>query len=163
MPSIRKRRDKWQVQVRLKDSPPVAKLFTLKQDAERWAREKEAQAQRGDIPASRSSLKGLMLGCLVKRYKKEVVPSKKGAEIERIILDAFIRHPICRKKLSSLAPADFAAYRDERLKKITAKSLKRQLSPIHNMFEVARDEWGIPIQENPLDKVKLKAVDNRRE
>ena len=45
MPSIRKRKDKWQVQIRIKDAPPLAKSFTLKQDAERWAREMEAQAQ----------------------------------------------------------------------------------------------------------------------
>ncbi|WP_425417163.1 site-specific integrase [Oricola indica] len=31
------------------------------------------------------------------------------------------------------------------------------------MFEVARDEWHLPIRENPLDKVKLKATDNKRE
>jgi integrase len=163
MPSIRKRNDKWQVQVRIKDAPPVSKSFTLKQDAERWAREMEAQAQRGALPVNRKALDGMTLGCLVRRYKREVVPSKKGVEIERIILDAFLRHPICQKKLSNLTPADFAAYRDQRLGEITAKSLKRQLSPIHNMFEVARDEWGLPLRENPLDKVKLKAVDNRRE
>jgi integrase len=163
MPAIRRRGDKWQVQVRIKGSAPLAKSFNLKQDAERWAREMEAQAQRGDLPVTRTALNGVTLGCLVKRYSQEIVKSKKGAEIERIILDAFLRHPICQKGLSSVTPADFAAYRDERLGDITPKSLKRQLSPIQNMFEVARDEWGLPIKENPLAKVKIKAVDNRRE
>ena len=31
------------------------------------------------------------------------------------------------------------------------------------MFEIARGEWGIPIAENPLDKLRLKFVDQRRE
>jgi hypothetical protein len=31
------------------------------------------------------------------------------------------------------------------------------------MFQIAINEWGIPLKENPLDKVTLKAKDNRRE
>lgn len=163
MASIRSRGNKYHVQVRRRGLPSLTKSFLSKRDAEAWARQKEVQADRGELGPNRKALDGITLGCLVKRYKQEVVPAKKGAEIERIVLDAFLRHPICQKKLSSVTSADFAQYRDERLQGITAKSLKRQLSPIHNMYEVARDEWGLPIRENPLDKVKLKAVDNRRE
>jgi hypothetical protein len=31
------------------------------------------------------------------------------------------------------------------------------------MFQVAHDEWGIPIKEPPLEKMKLKTNDNKRE
>lgn len=31
------------------------------------------------------------------------------------------------------------------------------------MFEVARDEWGVPFKENPLDKLQLRAPDQQRE
>jgi integrase len=41
--------------------------------------------------------------------------------------------------------------------------LKRQLAPIHNLFEIARYDWGLPIRENPLDRLQLKAPDQRRE
>ena len=99
---------------------------------------------------------------MVKRYRDEVVVTKKGAEIETIILNAFLRHPICKKRLSELTTADFATYRDDRLKKITAKSLKRQLSPVSNMFRHARIEWEIPVK-NPLDGLRLKVTDNKRE
>jgi integrase len=40
---------------------------------------------------------------------------------------------------------------------------RRQLNPIRHMFQIAINEWGIPLKENPLDKVTLKAKDNRRE
>ena len=50
---------------------------------------------------------------------------------------------------------DFAAYRDERLREIKPTSLKRQLGPIHNLFEIARDEWGIPLRDNPLANLRL--------
>jgi integrase len=41
--------------------------------------------------------------------------------------------------------------------------LKRYLDPVHNLFELARNEWGIPLLENPLDRLKLKAPSQRRE
>jgi integrase len=31
------------------------------------------------------------------------------------------------------------------------------------MFEIARDEWGLPIRQNPVGKLKLKGTDKRRE
>ena len=89
---------------------------------------------------------------------------KKGLEKERYVLNAFLRHRPCRKPLSDLHTRDFAtSYRDQRLKEIKPASLKRQLAPIHNLFEVAKDEWGLPIKENPLGKVRLPNGDNRRE
>jgi integrase len=123
----------------------------------------EVQADRQELEPDRKMLDAISLGDLVKRYRDEVVSAKKSRDVETIVLNAFLRHPICRKPLSRIIPADFASYRDQRLRDITPKSLSRQLSPVHNMFEVARDEWGLPIRENPLDKVKLKATDNRRE
>ena len=163
MATIRKRNNRWQVQVRRKGFAPIARSFELKSDAQEWAREIERQADRKELATDTRILETITLSQLVIRYRDEIVPTKKGADIETIILNAFLKHPICRKTLSQLLPTDFAAYRDKRLKTITAKSLKRQLSPIHNMFEIARDEWGIPLKENPLDKVKLNAKDNRRE
>ncbi|WP_292181609.1 site-specific integrase [Mesorhizobium sp.] len=122
----------------------------------------ETQADRHELAPNRKELKRFTLGDLVRRYRSEVVVSKKGAEVETIVLDAFLRHPICRKSLADLNTSDFASYRDERLKTIAATSLKRQLAPVNNMFELARTEWKIPLK-NPLVDLSLKANDNRRE
>ena len=163
MASIRKRNGKWQVQVRRNEQPAISRSFTLRTDAQEWAREIERKADRGELNRDREVLEGISLGSLVERYRDTVSSGKKGHAIEVIVLNAFLRNPICSKPLSQISSVDFAKYRDKRLKEIRPASLKRQLSPIHNMFEVARDEWGIPITENPLDRVKLKATDNRRE
>jgi integrase len=71
--------------------------------------------------------------------------------------------PNCQSKLSEPLVAHFAAYRDDRLKEVKPATLKRQLGPIHHMFEIARDEWGLPIRQNPVGKLKLKGTDKRRE
>ncbi len=163
MPTIRKRGDRYHVQVRRKGYPTQTKSFLELADAKKWARLKETEADRQEFPIDRKTLSGITLSSLVERYRDEVVPGKKGAEVETIILKAFLRHPICKKSLADLTPSDFVCYRDERLKVLTPKSLKRQLSPIHNMFRIAMEEWEIPLRSNPLSGLKLKGVDNRRE
>ena len=62
-----------------------------------------------------------------------------------------------------LRTEDFAVYRDLMLQTIKPTSLKRYLDPVHNLFEVARHEWGLPLRDNPLDRLKLKAPSQRRE
>lgn len=163
MATIRKRNGKFQVQVRRRGYPDLSRTFHLLRDAKEWARHIETQVDRGELAPDRRQLERETLGDLVTRYRDEIVPRKKGAEIETIILNRFLRHPICSKKLSNLSVEDFAQYRQERLKEITPKSLKRQLSPIQNMFEVAREEWGFPINENPVKKLRLPTGDRKRE
>jgi integrase len=163
MASIHKHRDKYQVRIRRHGLPTITKTFQKLSDAREWARHQERQIDRGELGPDRKVLATLLLSSLVERYRDEIVPTKKGADVETIILNAFLKHSICKKRLSELTTADFVAYRDERLKSISGKSLKRQLSPISNMFEVARLHWNIPLQQNPLTELSLKASDNKRE
>lgn len=97
------------------------------------------------------------------RYRETVTVNKRAAQNERIALNAFALHPICRKSLAGIRTADFAAYRDERLRTVKPISLKRELATIHNLFEVARTEWGLPIKENPVAALRFKPKGERRE
>lgn len=164
MATISKRNDKFQVRVRRKDASPLTRSFANYADAKEWATLQERKADRGELGADRKELERITLTKLVERYRDEVLPTKKAESVERYILNAFLRHRICKKKLSDLSMADFASYRDERLKGgISGASLKRQLTPLRNMFKVAKAEWGIPILSNPLSGLTLKAKDNKRE
>ena len=107
MAQIRKHRDKWQVRIR-RDGVVLTKTFTRKQDAERWARHIEVKAERRDLPPDIKQLAKITLAELVTRYRDEVTPCKKGAEMETVVLDAFLRHPICKKKLCDLTTTDLA-------------------------------------------------------
>ena len=162
MATIRKHRRKWQVRVR-RDGVAVSKTFTLRKDADAWAREIEVKADRALLPPNSRILKQITLADLVSRYKDDVTPNKKGAANEVVVLDAFLRHPICQKRLSELTVGDFARYRDERLAKVKVNTLKRQLNPIQNMFKVAYKEWGLPIPINPVAALRFKNEDDARE
>lgn len=159
MATIRKHRRKWQVRVR-RDGVTLTRSFTHKRDADQWARHIEVRAERRDLPTDAKQLARITLADLVSRYCDEVTPCKKGAEMETVVLNAFLRHTICKKKLSELTTADFAKYRDERLRGIKPNSLKRQLNPIQNMFNVAKRDWDIPIPVNPVSALGIKAGDD---
>lgn len=163
MATIRKRKDKWQVQVRRIGHMPFSKTFNIKKDAIAWARQTEVQADRAELPTDPKALQAVTLGELVRRYRDTVSVKKRAYENERVSLNAFLTHRICARRLSDLRTEDFAAFRDDRLRTVKPVSLKRQLDPIHNLFEIAKDEWGLPIRENPLDRLKLKAPTQKRE
>lgn len=168
MAYIRKHRGKYQVQIRRKGFAPITKSFHLFADAKEWARHIERQVDRGELGPDRRVLETIMLADLVTRYRDTILPEKKSGSVEAIMLSAFLRYPICKKRLSELTANDFAKWKDERMspkgarKPITAKSVKRLLSPIQHMFEIAITDWEIPLRENPLSNFKLKVADNKR-
>jgi integrase len=123
----------------------------------------EVRADRAELPTDPKALQRVTLGELVTRYRDTVSIKKKGYENERVSLTSFLNHPICSRRLSELRTDDFAAYRDQMLRTIKPTSLKRYLDPVHNLFEVARHEWGLPLRDNPLNRLKLKAPSQRRE
>jgi integrase len=162
MATIIKRGDRYNVRVRRLGFAPVSRSFDTLADAKEWARLKEREADRGELGPDPKALQSITLRQLVERYQKDVIPKLRSSKKEAYIVNAFLKHDICDKPLSSLTTADFARYRDKQLEKVTAKSLSRMLSPINHMFHVARDEWDVPLRENPLDKLKLKVIDNKR-
>lgn len=169
MASISKHRDKYQVRVRRKGFPTISKSFHRHSDAKEWARMMETKADRHELSPDSKALKSIALADLIRRYRDTVLPGKKCCEVETIILNAFLRHPICKKTLNDLTASDFARYRDDRLsgkhgmKAITPKTIKRTLSPVHRMFQVAMSEWDVPLSRNPLADFKMKVTDNKRQ
>jgi len=113
MASIRKRREKWQVQIRRKGSGAVSRTFRVLKDAQAWARHMEARADRGELPAHPEVLRGVTLHQLVERYRDTVSPRKRTHAAERAVLNVFLRHSLCRRAVSEVTTAHFAAYRDE--------------------------------------------------
>jgi integrase len=163
MATIRRRGKKFEVQIRRTGQRRVSKSFNALSDARAWARHMEVQADRNGLPLDGKVLQRVTLGELVKRYRDTISLEKRDRISERYILAAFLRHPICAKQIAAIRTEDFTAYRDQRLQEIKPSSLKRQLAPIHNLFEIARDHWGLPILENPLARLQLKSADRRRE
>jgi hypothetical protein len=102
MATIRRRGNRWQVQVRRTGHPEVSKSFLSRKDAEAWSRQTEVEVDRTALPHDPRQLERHTLGELVIRYRDTITPLKKAAAVEKTVLNAFLRHPICSKKLSEL-------------------------------------------------------------
>jgi hypothetical protein len=79
MPTIRKLRGRWQAQVRRRGVAPRAKSFNTRADAQRWAQDLEAEANRSGWVADTRLAEKTTLRELLTRYCAEVTPGKRGA------------------------------------------------------------------------------------
>ena len=143
MASVRKRGQRWQVQVRRKGRTPVSRNFRSKADALVWAREQELEADQGR-PQIHKTLKGITVADIVSRYRDEVVPRKRGADRETLTLNAFLRHPLARVPLSDVTTGMVSAYCAERLRKVKPGTLNRELDVLRHAFTTAQRDWDLP-------------------
>ncbi len=127
MATIRKLRGRWQAQVRRRGMKPRCKSFDSKLEAEKWARELEAQVDRFGAAPDAKILESTTLGQLLERYQLEISPLKRGStqEIQRI--DVLPRHNLTFQTLIGLSQQDIASFRDERLKSVVQSTTVREL------------------------------------
>jgi integrase len=162
MATIRKRNDKWQVQIRRTGNSPVSRTFRTKSDAQTWARQIEAEADRRGLPVNLRVLDKTTVADLMVRYRETVTPRKRGKVREAVALNVFLHHPLSASPLSAFTRAKAAAYRDERLRKLKPASVNREIAIYRHAFEVARKLWDIPLRSNPFAELDCPKVSNGR-
>ena len=153
----------FQVIVRRKGHPTQTKTFESKKEAEGWATIIESEMVRG-VFIPRAEAERTTLGAALERYLIEVTPSKKGHSQEERRIDAWIKLPLARRSLASITSTDFAKFRDERLKSVSASTVTKDLALISHLFTIAIKEWQLPLQ-NPIQNIrkpKLPRGRNRR-
>ena len=160
MASIRKRGNRWQVQVRRLGYPLQTSSFILQSDAEAWGRQREVDLDKGEVVQVRSELKSTTLCDLLIRYDAERTSKKRGASSETARISAMKRHAIATTTLLRLTPTVIASYRDERLASVSTGSVRREMTILRHCLEVAIKEWGVPLVVNPFTKVN-KPVDSK--
>ena len=152
MATFRNRNGKWQARIQRQGQVPVSKSFGTRQDAERWARQVEAQMDQGKFVSLRLDER-TTFGELVTRYMAEVTPLMKSAEADLIRLAALKRNPLCKLSMVALTPTRVAEFRDQRLKLVSGGTVIRELAYISSVINHARREWGINI-DNPVRLVR---------
>ena len=154
MASIRRRGESWQARVTRKGLKTNVKTFKSKTQAQQWARLEEHQLDlqigRGGIPAA-----DLTFGDLLVRYNQCVTIHKRGAEQELIRTRLVLRLGIARCRVAAMTTADVARYRDERLKLVSADTVRREFNLLRHVWSVAKREWMLVLGENPFTDVRL--------
>jgi integrase len=162
MATIRKLRGRWQAQVRRRGVAPRAKSFDTKADAQRWAQDLEAEANRSGWVADTRLAEKTTLRELLTRYCAEVTPGKRGAVSEASRINSILRCPMSHRTLAKLTSADVATYRDERLKSVAPATVVRELNTVSHAIEIATREWGLWLPRNPVKLVRRPQVPRGR-
>jgi len=155
MATIRKRGDKWQVQVRRAGFSPRNQSFDLRRDAELWAASQERSLAGLALQGLRDSLEcNETIEALLQRYCAQVLPLKRSAYRELSMINAIRRRPLVRLKAQSATARTFSEYRDVRLREVGSASVVRELGILHHLYETARVDWGYATLSNPVRDVR---------
>ena len=122
----------------------------------------ECQADRGETPTAPKILDGHTLKGILERYRDEVSVKKRSHNSEVFVINAFLKQPMANFTLRRLKTEDFAIYRDKRLKQVKPGTVNRELSIIKHALDIAVQEWGVPLRENPLAKIRKLRAENAR-
>lgn len=151
---------RWQAKIRRLGGPSQSRTFAKKADAEAWARKIESELERG-VWRDTDEAERTTLAEALKRYAREVTPRKKGAVQEAYRVQALGRLPLARRTLARIRGADVAEFRDAELARLAPSTVVKQLALLSHLFEVARKEWGIEV-DNPVRKISKPKFDNSR-
>ena len=162
MASIRKRGDKWQARIQLKGFEPVGKSFTVKADAEAWAKIVEAEMIRGAF-IKRTEAERTTLREVLDRYRQEVSSTKRGARNEGYRLEQFKRADFAKLSLAAITGAMIAKWRDARLKEVSSGTVLRDLQLLGHVFTMAIREWGLALPCNPVEQIRKPAPGKARD
>lgn len=152
MASIRQRSGTWQARVRRKGYPDEVASFKTKTEAQAWARSIESAMDLGAYQSTQPA-KDILLADVLQRYMDEVTPSKRGAQREAEGIQFMMRQKMASYSMMNLTPAVIAAYRDDRLKTVSAGTIIRELSILSGIISHARKEWSLPTA-NPCALVR---------
>jgi integrase len=154
MATIRERGPyQWQAQILRKGQSPQYKTFNNKADAEKWARQVEAEMDRG-IFLPRKESENTTLSEALDRYEREVSSNKKSHEKEKVYIRQWNRTPLAKRFLATIQGKDIAAYRDARLNEVGTNAVRHELALLSHLFTIAVKEWGMGGLINPVQQVR---------
>lgn len=154
----------WQARIRNKLAPELTKTFPTKAMAEGWAKAREGEIVKRQFVDYREADK-YTLGGLLQKFDLECLASRDKNHPDRARIRKICRHSISRIPVSVIQPADFADFRNQRLKggyvetgsnadstpwpPVKGTSVKRELDLISSIISHARSEWKVYLAMNP--------------
>ncbi|MBL6809927.1 MAG: site-specific integrase [Litoricola sp.] len=160
MASIRKRNNRWQVQVRSRIYGSISKSFHRKSDAQKWAIEQEALMQSGQW--SRTMDRGSRVSDLLSKYLSDVTPKKRHPDPEKRRLNRLLNDPVANHHLETFDSTAAAQFRDRRLAD-GPRTTEYDLVLLRHAWNIAKVEWGWALGPNPLEKIKFPKPNPARE
>ena len=157
-----KKRTTYTATVRVKGFPSLARTFDSKGEAKSWAADIEKEMRMGRYQDIRPAEK-LTLNDVLTKYLLQVSTTKRpnSERRDRDSAKAILSNFGTNIAITEVTPQRLAAYRDARIKIVTPSTIQKEFALLSHMFNVARREWGIPI-ENPVTEVTRPKIRNNR-
>lgn len=151
MASFYKTASGWRVQIQRR-GVRMSRTFATKAAAAMWAAQEERAILDGEV--SRWPRKTVWQA--FERYGEEVSSKKRSGPAEVLRFAATHRdYPALTAKLiSEVTAGDVAAWRDDRLRKVTPGSVQRDINLLRNVWTVAVREWQWT-GENPWSRIQM--------
>lgn len=149
MATFRKEGAGWRAEVFRQGVRKSRAGFLTKAAAVAWAGTVEAEIMagvRGEIPDK-------TFGDVLDRYLRDVSTLKKGYRWEEVRLTAVKRARIAQVALKRLNATHVSEWRDERLKAVSAASVRREWNLLSHACEIARTEWKW-LRVNPFREIR---------
>ena len=160
MATIRKRNDKWHVQIRRKNLPSQTCSFKHKSNALKWLRDTEIKLEQQNVGIRTTDFPTFK--SLIEKYINTISVNKKGCRIEKYHLKKLLQDKITHLPINLVTAQHLAEYRDKRLETVKSSTLLREFNIVQHMFSVAIKEWGISIT-NPFDLIRKPNGNYKRE
>lgn len=162
MATIRRRGDSWQAQIRRVGHSPQSRTFAKREDAQRWVRSIESGFDRQPLLEVRQQGNNPSLGDLLVRYEAEITARKCSNDRERNKIAVIKRSKLNDLRILDLKPKNIRDYRDDRLRKVKAATVKREIAIISHCISVAISEWEVELSRNPARGIIIRNADQAR-
>jgi len=147
----------WQARIRKKGFPQQVKTFRGKAEAQAWAKQVEAEMERGTW-LDRTESESTTLYEALDRYQKEVaIRSKDEGYRQAGYIRQWKQRKIARIALARIRSKDIAdAIAEMEAEGKSANTIRLHLAVISRLFSVAQTEWGMEALANPVQIAKAR-------
>lgn len=159
---VQRKNGRWQAKIRRDGWPEQSKTFDRKQEAEAWERAIEREMDIGSF-IQRKDAERTTFASAAQRYSNEVLPKLRSAVQGGYLLAKLVER-FGSYSLASINPAMLSAFRDERLKFVSAQTVRHELGMISRVFKACAMDWGIALPNGiPTALVRQPKGDNARD
>ena len=155
MASFIKRNGRWTARVRKTGYPETTQTFPSKASALKWSQRAESDPEKFLSHQLPKDHQLMTVGDLVRKYEKEVTPTKKGRDKERYRLRILQRSQLSVVSLSELKPHHITKFREDRLKEVSAGTVLKDLGLLSAVINTGTTEWGLEnvLRTNPVSLI----------
>lgn len=159
MATIRKRGNRYNVQVRKQGQRPLSQTFLDKKTAETWAKKAESEIERGVFLDTLEAQSTALSQALDRYISIRTLNRRERSKIEHL------RLYLGSHTLSNLTRAAMTRYRDTRLQLgLATSTVRRELELLRSILNTAIKDWGINLPHgNPVSQVRLPKVPRGRD